>query len=242
MRPFLFRDVDMQCIQLRDFTPYPHTTPLHALLQNIQHPKQKLEIDPHKRTAYIHARSGKVNTETVKKCVAWYVHTQEDTPLYSNTFHPHASTNLIQTMSLMYVLSFEPKPKTKQVLKSDAAPDPATATDGYACSDCGQWNETSFTMKTMNKVTWTHKDDATLRLTSDLSMEVSFEKPSWVWVPNSMVRSGSKLAEPPFPRPFVFLCPCLSVYGFLYHRLSRTKLFRVHPPHQHNNRPPTTNR
>ena len=23
-------------------------------------------------------------------------------------------------------------------------------------ADCGAWNETSFTMKTMNKVTWTH--------------------------------------------------------------------------------------
>ncbi len=49
----------------------------------------------------------------------------------------------------------------------------------------------------------TKQDDARLRLTSELSMEVSFEKPGWVWVPNSMVRpKGTTHA----PIPCILLC------------------------------------
>lgn len=102
-------------------------------------------------------------------------------------------------------------------------------------ADCGAWNETSFTMKTMNKVTWTHTDDATLRLTSDLSMEVSFEKPSWVWVPNSMVRSWLE-ADSLLPFVLVSASVSVSVYVYACHTPTHQPLPPKHQPPTQMNR------
>ncbi|KAM3569289.1 hypothetical protein VYU27_008608 [Nannochloropsis oceanica] len=68
--------------------------------------------------------------------------------------------------------------------------------NGYVHTGSGHFDEMSFKMNTINNVRWQQIDEKTIKISSELQMEVSMDKPGWLLVPSSMMnRVGSLILQ-----------------------------------------------